>query len=237
MNAGALNAVATSIAGLHRSRADVTIVGLTGGVAAGKTTTADELARLLVDDHRLATSVVSTDGFLLPNAALAAMGLLDRKGFPESYDIDAVHRFLDAVRAGCTAEVPVYDHHTYDIVDRTTSIEPVDVLVFEGVNALQFADRLDVTIYLHAEEPHLREWFTMRAFGFREEARTTYSPFFDPWVDATDEAFRAMAGAAWELVNRPNLEECIEPTRERADVVVVKAGDHTIQSVEFRTEV
>ena len=237
MALGALPSVAAAIAGSRRTDAATTIVGLTGGVAAGKTTIADELARLLTDDHGMTTSVVSTDGFLFPNARLATMGILDRKGFPESYDIDAVHRFLDDVRAGRTATVPVYDHLVYDIVDDETTVERVDVLVFEGVNALRFGDRLDHTIYLHAEEPDLREWFTVRAFGLREAARHTPSPFFGPWIDASDDDFRSMATAAWDLVNRPNLIECIEPMRATADMVIVKAGDHTITSVEFRTGV
>ena len=212
------------------------VIGLAGGVAAGKSTIADEVARLLETDHGLTVAVVSTDGFLFPNATLAAMGILDRKGFPESYDRDAMHAFLDAVRAGESTTVPVYDHHTYDIVDAVTTVEVVDVVVLEGVNALRLADRFDLALYLHAEEPDLREWFTVRAFGFRDAAHTTPSPFFSPWVDATDEEFRAMATAAWELVNRPNLVECIEPTRAIADMVVVKAGDHTILSVEQRRD-
>ena len=210
---------------------------MAGGVAAGKTTIADELARLLVDDHGLVVEVVSTDGFLFPNARLADMGILDRKGFPESYDIDAVHTFLDEVLAGRTATVPVHDHLIHDIVDDERSVGQIDVLVFEGVNALRFADRLDRAVYLHAEEPHLRQWFTDRIFGLRAEARHTYSPFFAPWVDTPDDDFRAMATAAWEFVNLPNLVECIEPTRAVADTVIVKAGDHTISSIEFRTEV
>lgn len=236
MAPGALSPVASSIAGSRRTDAATTIVGLTGGVAAGKTTIADELARLLEDEHGLSAVVVSTDGFLFPTARLAAMGILDRKGFPESYDVDAVHRFLDDVRAGRTATVPVYDHLVYDIVDAETSVERVDVLLFEGVNALRFGDRLDRTIYLHAEEPHLRDWFTVRAFGFREAARHSHSPFFEPWIDASDDDFRSMADAAWDLVNRPNLVECIEPMRDTADIVIVKAGDHTITAIEYRRE-
>lgn len=236
MNPGALSSVAASIATTHRGGATTIVVGLSGGVAAGKTTIADEIARSLAHDHGLAVAVVSTDGFLFPNARLAEMGILDRKGFPESYDVDAVHRFLDEVLDGRVGTVPVYDHLVYDIVDEVRAVEQVDVLVFEGVNALRFDDRLDRTIYLHAEEPDLRRWFTDRAFGLRAAARHTHSPFFAPWVDTPDEDFRAMTAAAWDLVNRPNLVECIEPTRVVADTVIVKAGDHTVTSIEFRTD-
>ena len=204
-------------------------------MASGKSTLAGRLGPAITDAHPFTVAVVSTDGFLHPNARLAELGILERKGFPESYDTDAVHAFLDAVLAGRSTTVPVYDHHTYDIVETVSIVEPADVVVLEGVNALAFRERLDLAIYLHAEEPHLREWFTTRAFALRDAARTEWSPFFGPWVDASDEEFRAMTSVAWELVNRPNLVENIEPHRLVADIVIVKAADHTIESVEIRT--
>lgn len=235
MTPNGLDPVAAIVVERRRRAGRTTIVGLTGGVASGKTTLAEQLGRAIGDAHPFTVAVVSTDGFLLPNARLAELGRLERKGFPESYDTAAVHAFLDDVLAGRTTTVPVYDHHTYDIVDAVTVVEPVDVVVFEGVNALAFRERLDLSIYLHAEEPHLQGWFTERAFGLRDAARTEWSPFFGPWVDASDEDFRAMTVVAWDLVNRPNLVDHIEPHRLVADVVIVKSGDHTIESVEIRT--
>ena len=209
-----------------------TVVGISGGVAAGKSTLASALAALLT--HRgLSVAVVPTDGFLFPNDRLAEMGVLHRKGFPETYDVKAVHDLLDALDRREPARVPVYDHHLYDIGDEVLVIDVVDIVIIEGLNALRFADRLDVAVYLHADEPDLRRWFTERAFGFRNAARTTYSPFFDAWTDAPDDQFEAMAIGAWELVNLPNLLEHVEPLRATADVTVHKDEAHTIVAVEF----
>lgn len=226
-----LDPLAEHIGARHRT-GTTTVVGLSGGVAAGKSTLAAALAEALA--HRgLSVTVVPTDGFLHPNARLAEMGVLHRKGFPETYDVDAVHGLLDAVTERRSTTVPVYDHHLYDIGDEVLVVDVVDVVVVEGLNALRFADRIDVNVYLEASEPDLRRWFTERAFSLREAARTTYSPFFDPWIGATDEEFEAMAIGAWELVNLPNLVEHVEPLRAAADVTVFKAGDHTIASIEF----
>lgn len=209
-----------------------TVVGLSGGVAAGKSTLAAALADSL-GVRGLSVVVVPTDGFLFPNSQLAEMGVLHRKGFPETYDVEAVHSFLDAVAERRPTQVAVYDHHLYDIGDEVLRVDAVDVVVLEGLNVLRFADRLDVGIYLDAAEPDLRRWFTQRAFGLRDAARTTYSPFFDPWTDVPDAEFEAMAIGAWELVNLPNLIECVEPLRTVADVTVTKDGAHTIVAVEF----
>ncbi|MBU3702126.1 MAG: type I pantothenate kinase [Acidimicrobiia bacterium] len=231
-----LGPVATLVADRRGSRRDTFIVGLSGGVASGKSSIAVDLAAKLIADHGYSAQVVSTDGFLFPNERLAAMGILTRKGFPESYDVDAVLRFLDALRAGSTITIPVHDHHTYDIVEGALTVAPTDVLVLEGVNALRFRDELDLSVFLDAPEPLLREWFIARTFRLREEARSQHSPFFDPWIEASDEDFLSMAISAWELVNLPNLVEYIEPLRPTADVVIVKARDHTIVSVEVRAD-
>lgn len=235
MGPSEIDPVAARVAGLHERSRATTIVGLGGGVSVGKTTFATTIAASLDRGFGLRTTVVSADGFLLPNARLAEMGLLPRKGFPETYDDDAVIAFLDLVRAGANATVPVYDHHLYDISDAVVEVDPVDVVVFEGLHVLGFRRRLDLGIYLDAPEPDLRRWFLHRAFEMRDTARTTYSPFFDAWKDAPDDEFEAMAISAWELVNLPNLVENVEPDRRTADVVVRKAGDHTIESIEFRT--
>lgn len=234
MGSSELDPLADLIGTRHRPGA-TTVVGLSGGVAVGKSTLAAALAAVLID-RGLTVAVVPTDGFLFPNDRLAEMGVLHRKGFPETYDVAAVHVLLDAVSRREPTRVPVYDHHLYDISDEVLVIDVVDVVVVEGLNALRFADRLDVNVYLHAHETDLRRWFTQRAFALRDAARTTYSPFFDAWTDASDEEFEAMAVGAWELVNLPNLVEHVEPLRSVADVTVLKDGTHTIVAVEFRRD-
>lgn len=233
MEGPGLDAVAAFVTERRAARVDTFIVGLSGSVASGKSTIAVDLATALTCEHRLTAQVVSTDGFLFPNDRLTAMGILHRKGFPESFDTDAILAFVDAMHAGSTTTIPIHDHSTYDIVDAAITVAPTDVLVLEGVNALRFRDDLDLGVYLHAPEPLLREWYIDRTFSLREAARTEYSPFFDPWVDASDDDFRAMAIAAWETVNFPNLVEHIEPLRSVADVVIVKAAGHTIASIEI----
>lgn len=219
---------------VHRRTAGCTIVGLAGGVAAGKTTFARDLSRELCA-LGLDTDVVSTDGFLLPNRELTARGLADRKGFPESYDHSSINGFLDAMREGSATEVPVHDHHLHDIMEETMTVVPHHVVIFEGVNALQFADRCDLAIYLHAEPDDLRTTFLVRISGLREAARTEYSPFFDAWTDVPDEVFLAMADEVWTTVNLRNLYDHIEPTSANADLVVHRGADHSIRSVDRRS--
>ena len=215
------------------SRDHPLLVGLAGGVAVGKSTFAAAIATELLD-RGLRTDIVSTDGFLMANSRLAQLGISDRKGFPESYDTVEIHRFLDDMRAGLPSSVPVYDHQFYDVTDDAREVSDVDVVIFEGVNALHFGDRVDIGIYLDADEDAMFGWFIDRALQFREAARTTYSPFFTPWTEVTEEQFVMMARTVWADVNLPNLSGYIRPTRESADVVVEKAGDHSIRSIEIR---
>ena len=218
----------------HAMKGSTLLVGVTGGVAVGKSTFSTRLAKLLAEDTGLDVAVIASDGFLHPNETLANLGLTDRKGFPESYDASAITNFLGDVRSGQPTTVPIYDHHTYDIVDGVITVPTVDVLIFEGVNALQFHNEVDLSIYLHAEEPVMREWFIQRTAIFRDAARTEYSPFFDPWTDVPDELFLAMVNGAWEGVNLPNLIDHIEPTRALAHVVIEWEADHEIRAITFR---
>ncbi|MBJ7308539.1 MAG: type I pantothenate kinase, partial [Acidimicrobiia bacterium] len=208
-----LDPILSLIIGAHAIKGSTVIVGVTGGVAVGKSTFSNAIATLLSEDTGLDVAVIASDGFLYPNSVLAEQGLSDRKGFPDSYDVAAIAAFLAEVRAGKPSSVPVYDHHTYDIIDEVVEVGRVDVLIFEGVNALQFHDAFDVSIYLHADEPIMREWFIQRTIKFRDAARIEYSPFFDPWINVPDELFLEMANGAWDLVNLPNLVDHIEPTR------------------------
>jgi len=180
--------VLSLIIGAHATKGSTALVGVTGGVAVGKSTFSSAIAEALSEDTGLEVAVIASDGFLHSNAVLAAKGLTDRKGFPESYDAAAISAFLGDARSSKPTSVPVYDHHIYDIVDDVMEVPAVDVLIFEGVNALQFHEKFDISIYLHADEPVMRQWFIQRTSNFRDAARTTYSPFFDPWVDCSRRA-------------------------------------------------
>lgn len=229
-----LDPILSLIIGAQAIKGSPVVVGVTGGVAVGKSTFSNALATLLSEDTGLEVAAITSDGFLYPNAVLAERGLTDRKGFPESYDVAAIATFLADVRAGKPASVPVYDHHIYDIIDGHMKVAALDVLIFEGVNALQFHDEFDVSIYLDAEEPIMREWFIQRTIKFRDAARIEYSPFFDPWINVADELFLEMANSAWDLVNLPNLVDNIEPNRPLAHAVIEWEADHTIRSITIR---
>ena len=234
MSPSDLDPILSLIIGAHAIKGSTVIVGVTGGVAVGKSTFSNVVATLLSEDTGLDVATITSDGFLYPNAVLADQGLTDRKGFPESYDVAAITAFLADVAAGTPTSVPVYDHHTYDIIDEVVEVGCVDVLIFEGVNALQFHDAFDVSVYLHADEPIMRAWFIQRTSTLRDAARTDYSPFFDPWTDVPEDLFLEMVNGAWDLVNLPNLVDHIEPTRPLAHAVIEWEADHSIRSINIR---
>ncbi len=234
MSPSDLDPILSLIIGAHAIKGSTVIVGVTGGVAVGKSTFSNVVATLLSEDTGLDVAVIASDGFLYPNSVLAEQGLSDRKGFPDSYDVAAITAFLADVAAGTPTSVPVYDHHTYDIIDDHIEVATLDVLIFEGVNALQFHDEFDVSIYLDADEPIMREWFIQRTVKFRDAARIDYSPFFDPWINVPDELFLEMANGAWDLVNLPNLVDNIEPNRPLAHAVIEWEADHSIRSINIR---
>ncbi len=221
------------------------VVGVTGGVAAGKTVTAAALAALLVDQHGLRVAGVSTDGFLWPNAELERQGLLARKGFPESYDYAALLAFVRAVRRGApVVEAPLYDHATYDIVvGRTQRVERSDVVVVEGLNVLQPAPGvapstadavsglLDLGVYVDADLADLHRWFGHRVLRLRAEATGDGSSFYDGFAAMRDDEFAAMADGVWRAVNEPNIVDHVVPTRSRADLVLEKRADHSVRRV------
>jgi type I pantothenate kinase len=213
------------------------LVGLAGGVAVGKTATSSAIASVLTSRDRLQVEVVSTDGFLLPNAELDRRGLSARKGFPESYDDSRLLEFVDAVREGRTVVAPRYDHLIYDVVvDGGVPVERPDVLVLEGVNALQtpLVDRLDLAVYLHADEEDLRRWYHARIRRLRADAPGDGSSWYDAFAEMSDDEFAVVADAVWDSINRPNLVDHIEPTRARADLVIEKAPDHSIRALSVR---
>lgn len=232
------------------------VVGITGGIAAGKSLTTQVLQGLLEASFGLRADVVSTDGFLFTNHELAARGLTDRKGFPESYDHRRLISFLARVKAG-EPEVgaPRYDHVTYDVVaDGALVVDRPDVLLIEGLNVLQpppggaedgqgsgdphdallVSDFLDLSIYVDAADDDLRAWFLHRLQRLRAESVGDPSSFYAGFASLSAEEFLAMGEAVWEGVNAPNLALHIAPTKYRADLIVDKAADHSVRQVKLR---
>jgi type I pantothenate kinase len=222
------------------------VIGLAGSVAAGKSTCARTLAALLAArPDRPRVEVVSTDGFLLPNAVLAPRGLVMRKGFPESYDHELMARVMGSLAAGVSpVTVPRYSHEVYDIAGAPQVLARPDVVIVEGVNALGFgrpeaplsvADYCALRIYLDAEEPELRGWFVRRFEELVEEGAHDRSSFFAQWAGLPAAEVSALAVGVWESVNLVNLVDNILPTRWRADLVLHKGGDHAVTGVAVRS--
>jgi len=226
------------------------IIGVAGSVAVGKSTTARILQALL---RRWPASpkvdLVTTDGFLYPNAVLAERGLMERKGFPESYDRARVVGFLADVKSGKgKISVPVYSHLVYDVVPgEEVVIDRPDILIVEGLNILQtgelpktgdpilFAsDFLDFSIYIDADEDDLRDWYMERFFRLRETAFRDPNSFFRRFADMTEEEAGAFGNKVWETINLPNLLNNVLPTRGRADLILKKGESHLIEEVRLR---
>lgn len=227
------------------------IIGLAGSVAVGKSTTARIMRALLARwPNHPDVDLVATDGFLHPKRVLEARGILQRKGFPESYDLRALIRFLSEVKAGqAEIAVPVYSHLTYDIApDHFQVIRQPDVLIVEGLNILQGGNRtarpspnlsfasdfFDFTIYVDAEIRHIRQWYVERFFALRKTAFQDPLSYFHRYADLTDEEAETVATRIWQEVNEPNLLENILPTRDRAHLILEKGADHAVQLVRLR---
>jgi type I pantothenate kinase len=216
----------------RRTEGDTFVVGITGAVAAGKSTLARQLKDLL-GSHG-AVEVVATDGFLFDNASLEARGLLNRKGFPETYDMATLRAALAAVRLG-GADFPAYSHVTYDIDPKLARrLDRPDVLIVEGLGLHAGAANvgLDLLIYLDADEAHLEGWFVERFLGFWRAAESDPASFYARFRHMSEAEVRAFAaGVVWRQINLPNLREHIVRGRDVADIVVVKDADHAILSI------
>jgi type I pantothenate kinase len=226
------------------------IIGVAGSVAAGKSTLARVMQALLLRwPNTPKVQLVTTDGFLYPNAILAAEGLMDKKGFPESYDGVALLNFLSDVKAGTgNVRAPVYSHLTYDIMpDEFVTVERPDILIVEGLNVLQpgrppkdgraaafVSDFFDFSVYLDADEDVLEQWYIERFQRLRRTAFRDPRSYFRKYADLTDEEAGAMARDIWTRINLRNLHENILPTRARASLVLTKDASHSIQTVELR---
>jgi len=214
-------------------RPGAALVGVTGSVAVGKTTTAEALAAYLRTGLSARVAVVSTDGFLYSNAELRARSLLDRKGFPETFDVDRLAACLSDLAVGAEGvDVPVYSHLAYDIV-ASRRVEPCDIAVIEGLHLLTapVVDRLDVSIYLEASDSDLERWFIERVLELRAAARDQPDAYLHALADDSDDAVTAMASAVWRHVNLPNLHQHIRPPRPTADIVVEFGPQHDVVAV------
>jgi type I pantothenate kinase len=225
------------------------LIGVAGSVAVGKSTTSRILRALLArwPDHPR-VQIVTTDGFLHPNATLVARGIMERKGFPESYDTGRLVRFVADLKAGRPeVRAPLYAHDAYDIVPGEEQVVTgADVVILEGLNLLQVtprpgeggstfpSDYLDFSIYVDAEEHHIVDWYVARFLRLQRTAfRREGSPFRD-YADLDQADVEAMAREVWARVNHPNLVEHIRPTRERAGLVLTKGADHRVTAVHLR---
>lgn len=223
------------------------IIGVAGSVAVGKSTSARLLQELLRQSAgRPRVELVTTDGFLYPNAVLEERGILDRKGFPESYDRRALLDFVIAVKSGkADVKAPVYSHVIYDIVaDQQITVTNPDILIVEGLNVLQPApsgrgdlavsDFFDFSVYVDADESDIRDWYVARFMALRDTAFREPTSFFRAYAELSDEEAVAQANEVWDAINKPNLIENIEPTRERATAILRKGSDHVISEVRIR---
>ena len=226
------------------------VIGVAGSVAVGKSTTSRVLQTLLARaPERRRVDLVTTDGFLLPNDELRRRGLLQRKGFPESYDTQALVRFLADLKAGRPElSVPVYSHVRYDVLAGEHQIvDQPDVVIVEGLNVLQVpptsgprhtsvfvSDFFDFSIYVDAEEADVEEWYLQRFLTLVESARADEGAFLHRFADMTEDEAAAMAREIWAGINLPNLHENVLPTRDRADLVLEKGRDHHVRRVRLR---
>jgi len=222
------------------------VVGVAGSVAVGKSTIARLLRELMSrwpDTPRV--ELVTTDGFLYPNAELERRGLMDRKGFPESYDRRALVEFLTAVKSGAKeVRAPFYSHMRYDIIaDAHTTVRRPDVVIVEGLNVLQPApspndvavsELFDFSIYVDAEPDHIQEWYTERFLALRQAAFSNPTSFFQVFADISDEEAVQRAAYFWNEINLPNLVENVLPTKHRATLVLQKGRSHAVERVLLR---
>jgi len=226
------------------------IIGIAGSVAAGKSTTARVLQRVLsLSKQNLKVELVTTDGFLYPNKILIERGILNRKGFPESYDAKRLLSFLAAIKSGQgELTAPVYSHLGYDVVpDQVQLIKQPDVVILEGINVLQVnsqgkkkearvfvSDYFDFSIYVDAKRKNLKNWYVERFESLRQTAFQDPESYFHKFAELDLEESKGMAQDIWNEINKPNLITNIEPTKYRADLILEKGKNHQVKCVKLR---
>jgi len=230
----------------ERTEATPFVIGVAGSVAVGKSTIARLLRELLARwEHTPRVELVTTDGFLFPNAELERRGLMTRKGFPESYDRRALLRFVSEVKAGAPeVRAPFYSHLAYDIVpDAQVTVRKPDVLIIEGLNVLQppgpghrlaVSDLFDFSIYVDARTSDIAKWYEERFLKLQRGAFSNPRSYFHRYASLTESEARQRANEIWRTINEPNLLQNIRPTRSRASLVLRKSADHTVSSVLLR---
>ena len=223
------------------------IIGVAGSVAVGKSTTSRILTTLLSRwSNTPKVQLITTDGFLLPNAVLETLGLMDRKGFPESYDGAALLHFLSLVKAGKqSVSAPIYSHLVYDVLPyQHTIVDRPDILIVEGLNVLQqpppgrntpfVSDFFDFSIYLDADPSLLSTWYVERFMRLRETAFRDPRSYFNKYVTLSEESAQSTALDIWNRINLRNLEDNINPTKERASLLLTKGPNHQVDKVALR---
>ncbi len=226
------------------------VIGVAGSVAVGKSTMARILQALLARwPNHPKVDLVTTDGFLFPNAVLEARDLMKRKGFPESYDRRRLVKFVADVKSGADeVSAPVYSHLAYDILPgREQVVRKPDIMILEGLNVLHsgvgraenympvfVSDYFDFSIYVDADEEHIRQWYVERFFTLRRTAFRNPASYFHRYAALSDEGARDKALSIWNEINAVNLRENILPTRTRAFLILEKGADHSVRSVKLR---
>src|SRR5689334_25274607 len=226
------------------------IIGVAGSVAVGKSTTARVLQALLARWPNVPkVDLITTDGFLYPNAVLEREGLMEKKGFPESYDLTALLRFLSDVKAGRRpARAPVYSHLIYDVMpNQSVEVDRPDILIVEGLNVLQtgrlpkdgkaipfVSDFFDFSVYLDADEDVLKSWYVDRFLTLRGTAFRDPKSYFHRYSNLSDKEATETAASIWLKINLLNLHENILPTRQRADLILNKNESHLVESASLR---
>ncbi|MEP4770271.1 MAG: type I pantothenate kinase [Roseibium sp.] len=250
---------AEATVGLHQATQDFLgtrdgktpyIIGVAGSVSVGKSTTSRVLRELLARwPASPKVDLITTDGFLHPNAVLEAEGLMSRKGFPESFDRPRLLKFLSDIKAGKrNVRAPVYSHFYYDVMPgHTVKVDKPDILIVEGLNVLQtrelpkdgravpfVSDFFDFSVYMDADDDLLREWYVVRFMRLRETAFRDPGSYFHKYSRITDQEAVQTATKIWNEINFLNLRENILPTRPRADLILTKNASHQISKVALR---
>ena len=225
------------------------VIGIAGSVAVGKSTTARLIQELLAKaPGHPHVELVTTDGYLFPNAELERRGILERKGFPESYDRKALLRFIIDVKSGVeVVTAPVYSHLTYDRTDEVVTLKAPDIVIVEGLNVLAparsrgdgspglaISDFFDFSIYVDASSKDIRRWYVERFLTLRKTAFADPASYFHRYSALTDDEAITRAGELWDTINWPNLRENIQTTRGRASLVLRKGPDHQVSWVRLR---
>lgn len=217
------------------------IIGISGSVAVGKSTTSRLLQLLLTRTYKDSrVELVTTDGFLYPNATLIARNILDKKGFPESYNMELLINFLDAMKNGADASIPVYSHEIYDIVpDKLQTLSAPDFLIVEGINVFQnpqnerlyMSDYFDFSIYIDADSKYIENWYLERFQALLALAEKDTSNYYHKFTKWSAEEALAFSKNIWKTINLVNLEKYIEPTRNRAELILHKSKNHKIDEI------